>query len=240
MRAKSAHSSGYLPPVTVCLVGSTRFTYAYREANLRETLDGKIVLTIGCDTKSDEMLYLTLEDKTRLDVLHLCKIDKADEVLVLNVGGYVGESTRREIEYAMRLGKQLRWLEPPDDALLQLVANSSRRTPVHPILCVGLEDETYEQDLARAQEEAVFARFGQVVRVKPMAYGEVAELARRHTRPGETVCLLFDLEHPHLVDLCVDLALFVNEWTGKKPICIYLWKDATGEQGVTVKYPSPR
>jgi len=99
-------------PKTVCLIGSTRFSDAYREANLCETLDGKIVLTIGCDTKSDEMLHLTPKDKTCLDVLHLCKIDQADEVLVLNVNGYVGESTRREIEYAERLGKKLRWLEP--------------------------------------------------------------------------------------------------------------------------------
>lgn len=51
-------------------------------------------------------------NKEMLDVLHLFKIDKADEVLILNVDGYVGESTRREIEYARRLGKPLRWLEP--------------------------------------------------------------------------------------------------------------------------------
>ncbi len=99
-------------PSTMCLVGSTRFSQAYQEANQRETLAGRIVLTIGCDTKSDAMLRLTTEDKIRLDLLHLHKIDRADEVLVLNVGGYVGESTRREIEYARMLGKTLRWLEP--------------------------------------------------------------------------------------------------------------------------------
>jgi hypothetical protein len=99
-------------PLIVCLIGSTKFSREYQEANLRETLAGNIVLTIGCDTKSDSMLHLTIEDKVRLDLLHLCKIDRADVVLVLNVGGYVGESTRREIEYARMLGKTLRWLEP--------------------------------------------------------------------------------------------------------------------------------
>lgn len=102
-------------PRVVCLIGSTRFSDAYREANLRETLEGRIVLTIGCDTKSDEMLHLTLEDKVALDLLHLFKIDSAREVLVLNVNGYVGESTRREIAYARRRGKVLRWLEPPNE-----------------------------------------------------------------------------------------------------------------------------
>jgi hypothetical protein len=99
------------PPV-VCLCGSTRFSDAFRAANLRETLAGKIVLSIGCDFKSDDALGLTEEDKTRLDELHLRKIDLADEVLILNVGGYVGESTRREIEYANKTGKPIFYLEP--------------------------------------------------------------------------------------------------------------------------------
>ncbi len=102
-------------PIIVCLCGSTRFSEAFHEANLRETLVGKIVLSIGCDFKSDTDLLLagqlTPEDKERLDELHLRKIDLADEVLILNVGGYVGESTKREIAYAQRHGKYLRWLE---------------------------------------------------------------------------------------------------------------------------------
>lgn len=103
----------------VCLCGSTRFSQAFHEANLRETLEGRIVLSIGCDFKSDTDLLLagelTPEDKGRLDELHLHKIDLADEVLILNVGGYTGQSTRREIAYAQELGKPIRWLEeePP-------------------------------------------------------------------------------------------------------------------------------
>jgi len=98
-------------PCIVCLCGSTRFMQAFQEANLRETLAVKIVLSIGCDTKSDQDLALGPVDKTALDLLHLHKIDLADEILVLNVGGYVGESTRREIEYARIQGKPIRWLE---------------------------------------------------------------------------------------------------------------------------------
>jgi len=98
-------------PVIVCLCGSTRFAEAFRQANLCETLKGKIVLTIGCDFKSDEALGLSKATKQRLDELHLRKIDLADEILVLNVGGYIGQSTRQEIGYARRLGKRVRWLE---------------------------------------------------------------------------------------------------------------------------------
>lgn len=105
-------------PTIVVLCGSTRFSHAFREANLRETLAGRIVLTIGCDMRTDEHLFADLGQtaiaviKTQLDLLHKRKIDLADEVLVLNVGGYVGDSTRSEIEYAQQLGKTIRWIEP--------------------------------------------------------------------------------------------------------------------------------
>lgn len=73
-------------PRVICLCGSTRFSEAFQAANLRETLEGNIVLTIGCDTKSDAALGLPPDTKARLDELHLRKIDLADEVLILNVG----------------------------------------------------------------------------------------------------------------------------------------------------------
>lgn len=105
-------------PTIVCLCGSTRFFGAFREANLRETLAGRIVLSIGCDTHSDDELWLSMSAadraalKVKLDELHKRKIDLADEVLVLNVGGYIGESTRSEVLYAHEHGKPVRWLEP--------------------------------------------------------------------------------------------------------------------------------
>jgi len=102
-------------PIVVCLCGSTRFGEAFHAANLRETLAGKIVLSIGVDFKSDADLLaagmLTQADKARLDELHLRKIDLCDEVLVLNLNGYIGESTRRELAYARAHGKGIRFLE---------------------------------------------------------------------------------------------------------------------------------
>jgi len=100
-----------LRPTIVCLCGSTRFSEAFRKANLEETLAGKIVLTIGCDFKSDDALGLPPEMKEKLDELHLKKIDMAHEVLILNVDGYIGESTTRELVHALRQGKKVRFLE---------------------------------------------------------------------------------------------------------------------------------
>ena len=98
-------------PTVVCLCGSTRFSEAFRKANFQLTLEGKIVLSIGCDTRSDDGLGLTDADKEKLDSLHLRKIDLADEVLILNVGGYIGSSTRRELDYSIRQGKRVSYLE---------------------------------------------------------------------------------------------------------------------------------
>jgi hypothetical protein len=70
-----------------------------------------IVLTIGADVK-DASLRISPEEKIALDILHLHKIDEADLVRILNVGGYIGHSTRRELEYAQRLGKPIIFLEP--------------------------------------------------------------------------------------------------------------------------------
>lgn len=100
-------------PKIVTLCGSTRFGEAYQNANLRETLAGHIVLSVGINTKSDEDLIKAgyQINKESLDLLHLHKIDLADEILVLNVNGYVGESTKREIEYARRLNKPVHYLE---------------------------------------------------------------------------------------------------------------------------------
>ncbi|GAA3815460.1 hypothetical protein [Cellulomonas soli] len=87
-------------PEIVCICGSTRFAAAMRAANRDLTLAGVIVLA-PCET--DEPI--TSEQKSALGALHLRKIDLADRVLVVNPGGYVGESTSREIAYASAAGK---------------------------------------------------------------------------------------------------------------------------------------
>ena len=104
-------------PTIVCLCGSTRFGEAFAQANVDETLKGRIVLSI-CGTRPDAELFGHLTEielktvRARLAELHRCKIDLADEILVLNVGGYIGDDTRDEIAYARAHGKPIRWLEP--------------------------------------------------------------------------------------------------------------------------------
>lgn len=98
-------------PTIVCLCGSGRFRDAFEEAEFQETLAGKIVLTIGCNTKDIARDVDWSHVKPMLDELHLKKIDLADEVLILNVQHYIGQSTRRELDYAMAQGKRIRFLE---------------------------------------------------------------------------------------------------------------------------------
>ena len=103
---------GQSRPAIVTHCGSTkRAMQAFEEWRLRDTLSGLIVLTIGAN-KHDEQLGITPEQAEQLDILHLWKIELADFVRVLNTGSYIGESTRREIEYAERLGKPIVYLEP--------------------------------------------------------------------------------------------------------------------------------
>lgn len=96
-------------PRVVCLCGSTRFRAAYEKAMRDETLAGRIVLTVGL-FGHEEGLDMDGPVKAMLDELHKRKIDLADEVLVLDVDGYIGRSTRSEIFYAESAGKLVRYL----------------------------------------------------------------------------------------------------------------------------------
>lgn len=102
-------------PKIICLCGSTKFIEIFQKINLEETLKGHIILSVGCNTKSDSELFKgedVTETKIRLDELHKRKIDLADEILVLNVNGYIGESTRSEINYAFATNKPVTYLFP--------------------------------------------------------------------------------------------------------------------------------
>ncbi len=89
-------------PEIVCICGSARFVSEMRAANRDLTLAGAIVIAPGEADGS-----ITSEQKVALDALHLRKIDLADRILVVNPGGYVGESTSREIAYAHAAGKPI-------------------------------------------------------------------------------------------------------------------------------------
>ena len=102
-------------PEIVCICGSTRFMDEMRAANRDLTFAGVIVVAPGVypraeDHEADELI--TNEQKTALDALHLRKIDLADRVLVVNPGGYIGESTSREIAYARAIGKPISFTDP--------------------------------------------------------------------------------------------------------------------------------
>ena len=95
--------------ITLC--SSTRFKDQFIEAQKRLTLEGNIVISVGLFGHSGDNEVWTDGTKAMLDDMHKRKIDMADEVFVINVGGYIGSSTRSEIEYARRAGKTVRYLE---------------------------------------------------------------------------------------------------------------------------------
>lgn len=104
------------PPRVVVLCGSTRFRDAWVDSYAHESDAGRIVLTVSRLVPEHAVEAMDPARKVRIDELHRRKIDLADEVLVLNVDGYIGESTRGEIEYATAHGKPIRYLEPAPSA----------------------------------------------------------------------------------------------------------------------------
>ena len=103
--------------VTLC--GSTRFKNEFMEAQKRLTLQGCIVISVGLfGHAGDQEVWENMDEgtltktKEMLDDMHKRKIDMADSIYVINVGGYIGSSTRSEIEYALEHGKGVEYLEP--------------------------------------------------------------------------------------------------------------------------------
>jgi len=104
-------------PKVICLCGSTRFTPEMLVVQWELTKEGNIVLS-WCALPD---WYFEGKDKSHIgdqegvkeivDQVHLRKIDLADEVLVININGYIGESTTNEIKYARQKGKAIRFLE---------------------------------------------------------------------------------------------------------------------------------
>ena len=101
---------GKFKVITLC--GSTKFKDAFMAAQKDLTLKGNIVISVGLFGHSGDEEVWTEGTKEMLDNMHKRKIDMADEIYVINVGGYIGESTRSEIEYAIRNGKKVNYLEP--------------------------------------------------------------------------------------------------------------------------------
>ena len=94
--------------ITLC--GSIKFKDEFMKVQEKLTLDGNIVLTPNFfnNIKKEE---IDLETKRMLDEMHKQKIDMSDEIYVINFGGYIGESTKNEIEYAKTKGKKVSYME---------------------------------------------------------------------------------------------------------------------------------
>lgn len=118
-------------PVIVCLCGSTRFYAQFQDANYELTMRGEIVLSVGfyphavSEHGHGEGVGHDSAEKVALDELHKRKIDLADYVYVINPGGYIGESTRSEIAYAVAHGKPVRYLEEQPGAGEQVTVQSA-------------------------------------------------------------------------------------------------------------------
>ena len=97
--------------ITLC--GSTKFKQQFLEVQKKLTLEGNIVISVGLFGHSGDNEVWSEGTKQMLDDMHKRKIDMADEIFVINVGGYIGDSTRSEIEYAKANDKKVRYLEEP-------------------------------------------------------------------------------------------------------------------------------
>lgn len=95
--------------ITLC--GSTRFKDEFLRVQEELTLKGNIVISVGMFGRSGDDIVFDVGVKEMLDDMHKRKIDMASEIFVINVGGYIGDSTRSEIEYAKKMGKKINYLE---------------------------------------------------------------------------------------------------------------------------------
>lgn len=103
--------------ITLC--GSTKFKKQFEQVNAYLTLKGNIVISLAFFEQS-EGFELTSEQANALGNLHFRKIDLSDEIFVIDVDGYIGSSTKREIEYAERNRKVVRYYskgEVPENVL---------------------------------------------------------------------------------------------------------------------------
>ena len=108
--------TGKYPVITLC--GSTRFKEEFMEMQKKLTLAGNIVISVGLfGHAGDAEVWENMDEgtltrtKEMLDDMHKRKIDMADEIFVINKNGYIGDSTRSEIAYALEHGKKVNYLE---------------------------------------------------------------------------------------------------------------------------------
>lgn len=181
--------------ITLC--GSTRFKDAFLEAQKQLTLDGNIVISVGLFGHSgDNEVWEGMDEDTltktklMLDDMHKRKIDMSDEIYVINVGGYIGDSTRSEIEYAKRTRKDIQYLEEPasedelpDNAIdVSQIPMSSRLRTI--LFRSQIKDLRQVEDIAEEQ----------MLKIRNMGAGTKAELIQICELHGVHVYSRKDLE----------------------------------------------
>lgn len=96
--------------VTLC--GSTKFKDEFIREQKRLTLEGNIILTVGLFGHSGDTEVWNEGVKEMMDDMHKRRIDMSDEIFVINKDGYIGSSTKSEIEYAIKTNKKVNYMEP--------------------------------------------------------------------------------------------------------------------------------
>jgi hypothetical protein len=156
-------------PKIICYCGSLRFLDTFKQVEYQSLIEGDIALLPCCMFVDIEREYGTMSDlKQKADELHKRKIDICDEVFVLNVGGYIGNSTRSEIAYAVSIGKPVKFLEalnrPVEECFVEKYFG---------IRNVVREDQPIKTD------------YGQLVNMLTMFKDEEIMKQIRHIREGE-------------------------------------------------------
>ena len=183
--------------ITLC--GSTRFKDEFLEAQKRLTLEGNIVISVGLFGHSGDDEVWTEGVKDMLDRQHLAKIDLADEIYVINVGGYIGDSTRREIAYAEYKGKSISYLEECRKA--SIYDNSIAVVELHD--SGKLSDEDWEKACRHFDEkrEALVAEYNACKGPWPYQWDNadvvVCGILQRF---GRTTCDFYDLKYLYEAD----------------------------------------
>ena len=99
--------------ITLC--GSTKFKDEFLREQKRLSLEGNIVISVGLFGHSGDNEVWVEGTKEMLDDMHKRKIDMADEIFVINKNGYIGQSTRSEIDYAISTNKKVNYMETPQN-----------------------------------------------------------------------------------------------------------------------------
>ena len=190
--------------ITLC--GSTRFKDEFLEAQKQLTLEGNIVISVGLFGHSGDDVVWTEGVKDMLDRQHLAKIDLADEIFVINVGGYIGDSTRREIAYAEYRGKTISYLEEPKKA--SIYDNSIAIGELHDSGKLSDEDWEKASHYFAEKREALVADYNACKGPWPYQWDNadvvVCGILQRF---GRTTCDFYDLKYLYEADSIYEIRI---------------------------------